>query len=465
MRLTDLDSWSDRRIHDLLGVGFGPSNLALAVAMEEHNDRFPDQALTAHYCERQPTFGWHTGMLLEGATMQVSFLKDLVTMRDPTSHFSFLRYLFDHGRLPAFINHKVLFPSRIEFADYLGWVARQLDHVAVYSAEVIDVRPVGQGVDEVDGSADDGPIELLDVFVRRPSAGGEPETETYRTRNLVVAAGLVPTLPKGVALGPRTWHSSELLDRLATVDAGVAAGDDPPASFVVVGSGQSAAEVTEHLHARFPAAQVYAVFGKYGYCPADDSPFVNQIFDPEAVDQYFTAGADVRRRLMADHRATNYSVVDLELIETLYRRQYHEKVVGVPRLHTLRSTELAGVSEGDDSAEVDVTSLLNGERRRLRVDVVVCATGYEPADTRRLLGAMADRCHVDARGLLRLGRDYRIVTDDCVVAGIYVQGATEHTHGISSTLLSNTAVRAGEILASVLAPTRVPVTQSLTKES
>ena len=36
-------------------------------------------------------------------------------------------------------------------------------------------------------------------------------------------------------------------------------------------------------------------------------------------------------------------------------------------------------------------------------------------------------------------------------AGIYLQGGTEHTHGITSTLLSNTAVRAGEILDSLLA--------------
>jgi L-ornithine N5-oxygenase len=36
-----------------------------------------------------------------------------------------------------------------------------------------------------------------------------------------------------------------------------------------------------------------------------------------------------------------------------------------------------------------------------------------------------------------------------VKAAVYLQGGTEHTHGISSSLLSNTAVRAGEILASI----------------
>ena len=47
-------------------------------------------------------------------------------------------------------------------------------------------------------------------------------------------------------------------------------------------------------------------------------------------------------------------------------------------------------------------------------------------------------------------RDYRVDTICDMRAGIYLQGATEHTHGIGSTLLSNTAVRAGEILGSIL---------------
>ena len=37
------------------------------------------------------------------------------------------------------------------------------------------------------------------------------------------------------------------------------------------------------------------------------------------------------------------------------------------------------------------------------------------------------------------------------VDGLYLQGGTEHTHGLASTLLSTTAVRAGEIRDSLLA--------------
>jgi hypothetical protein len=83
-------------ILDVLGVGFGPSNLALAIALEEQAGRATaTRPVRAGFIERQGQFGWHRGMLITGATMQVSFLKDLVTMRNPTSDFSFIAYLHE----------------------------------------------------------------------------------------------------------------------------------------------------------------------------------------------------------------------------------------------------------------------------------------------------------------------------------------------------------------------------------
>src|ERR1700712_1526142 len=87
-------------IHDLVGIGFGPSNLGLAIALEEQGS-----GLSTRFVERQEAFGWHRGMLLEDATMQISFLKDLVTLRNPASGFSFLAYLKERGRLVDFINY------------------------------------------------------------------------------------------------------------------------------------------------------------------------------------------------------------------------------------------------------------------------------------------------------------------------------------------------------------------------
>jgi L-ornithine N5-monooxygenase len=51
---------------------------------------------------------------------------------------------------------------------------------------------------------------------------------------------------------------------------------------------------------------------------------------------------------------------------------------------------------------------------------------------------------------LRMERDYRITTTPGLSCGIYLQGGTEHTHGLSSSLLSNIAVRSGEIVDSIV---------------
>jgi len=419
-------------MYDLVGVGFGPSNLALAIAVTELNAANGPAAepVSAVFLERQPSFGWHRGMLIEDATMQVSFLKDLVTLRDPTSQFSFLCYLQQRGRLIDFINHKNLFPLRVEFHDYLEWAAVQVDDLVRYGHEVVEITPL----------ACDGVIEAFEVTAR--AAGGV--VSSYRCRNLVLATGLRPVLPPGVAPSDRVWHNQSLLSNVERL-----AGSSP-SRFVVVGAGQSAAEVTAFLHERFPAAEVCAVFSRYGYSPADDSSFANRIFDPAAVDDYFGAPPEVKAMLLNYHGNTNYSVVDADLIDVLYRRVYQEKVLGRSRLKLLNVSRLMGAQEAHGRVEVTIETLTTGELSALETDVLVCATGYLPVDPFPLLGEVGAYCLRDESGRAAVERDYRLCTDPALLAGIYLQGGTEHTHGITSSLLSNTAVRSGEILRSIV---------------
>jgi len=429
-------------VHDLIGIGFGPSNVAMAIALNEHNAGVGRQeAVTAHFFEQQPRFGWHRGMLIDDATMQVSFLKDLVTQRNPTSEFSFLCYLKAKGRLTDFINHKNLFPLRVEFHDYLEWAAAKVDDMVSYGHEVVGVTP----------HVRDGAVEFLDVTVR--SAEG---LAVHRARNLVIGTGLRPLVPEGVERGDRVWHNSELLMKVDEIEG------TNPTRFVVVGAGQSAAENVAYLHRRFPEAEVCAVFSRYGYSPADDSSFANRIFDPGAVDEYYAAPDGVKSRLMDYHGNTNYSVVDIDLIDDLYRQMYQEKVLGTERLRFLNVSRLSEVKEAQDTVRATVTSLVTGEETHLDADVVVCATGYSPADPLGLLGEVADRCLRDEAGRVRVERDYRVTTDPELACGIYLQGGTEHTHGITSSLLSNIAIRVGEILDSVLDRRTAPAADGAT---
>jgi L-ornithine N5-monooxygenase len=404
-------------VHDVVGIGFGPSNLALAIAIEEHN-RQVTNPVSALFFERQPGFGWHRGMLINDATMQVSFLKDLVTLRNPTSEFSFLAYLHEKGRLIDFINHKSLFPLRVEFHDYLEWAASRFASCIRYGHTVNEISPVHNGFD-----------------ITATSAAG---TVTRRARNLVLGIGMEPNLPDGAALGARVWHNRDLLDRVGTVT--------DVRRIAVVGAGQSAAEAGKFLYERFPEAEVCCVFSRYGYSPADDSPFANRVFDPEAVDHYFEAPEEVKQKILSYHANTNYSVVDTELIEDLYRLVYREKVLGKERLKIHNVSQVVEVAETGDGVLATVESLITREKTVLDCDILVYATGYRPVDPLRLLGPLG--CELDEAGRVRVGRDYRVRTDRG--GAVYLQGGTEHSHGISSSLLSTTGIRAAEILQSIV---------------
>ena len=417
-------------VHDLVGVGFGPSNLGLAIALAERHEQGVQPRLDAVFLERQETFGWHQGMLIDDATMQVSFLKDLVTTRNPASDFSFLSFLHHVGRLHDFINHKTLFPLRQEFHDYLSWCAGRVEDQVRYGHRVVEVRPVHS----------DGRVTHLDVV----SQDTEGERTVLRARNVVFGPGLRPRMPEGLEQSARIWHNEYLLSRLDELPPGT-----DPRSFVVVGAGQGAAEVTDHLHQRFPEAQIHAVLSRYGYSPSDDSPFANRIFDPEAVDAFHAAPDDVKRQIMNYHRNTNYSVVDPDLIGELYRRHYAEKVHGNQRLHLHNTSRIAGLTENADGVDVVVEDLVTGKQTPLPTHYVIFATGYDPADPRPLLGDLAGQLATTSEGLPAVDRDYRVITHEVLTCGLYLQGGTEHTHGVSASLLSNIATRVAEIIDSV----------------
>lgn len=101
-------------------------------------------------------------MLLPGTTMQISFLKDLVTLRNPSSEFTFLAYLHSNNRLLSFINRGSFFPTRREFADYLAWAAEKVKTLGIeisYGEEVVEIRETCiEGVLQITSSRDGSQI-------------------------------------------------------------------------------------------------------------------------------------------------------------------------------------------------------------------------------------------------------------------------------------------------------------------
>jgi L-ornithine N5-oxygenase len=416
--------------YDVVGVGFGPSNLALAIALEES-----EEALTAAFFERQPSLRWHRGMLVPAAKMQVSFLKDLATFRNPVSRFSFVSYLHDRGRLAQFVNNKDFFPTRREFHDYLEWAEARLARRVSYNAEVAALR--------LPARYRGGPVESVHVEVRGTAGAGR--SVAVGARNIVISTGLVPRMPVDLEPDEVVWHSSQFLDRFrACRHAGLK-------RVAVVGGGQSAAEIARFLYDELPDAEIFAILPSYGYVIADNTPFANRVFDPGAVDDFYYGSGRSRDAVWRYHKNTNYSVVDDEVIRDLFRRVYDDEVAGATRLEFLNLSTVVGAKRVGDEVRVTVHALSTEESYELPVDVLVCATGYEPMDPGDVLGDLDRYCLRDAAGRYRVERDYRLMTTPEMHCGIYLQGGTERTHGLSASLLSNIAVRSGEIARSIAA--------------
>jgi leucyl-tRNA synthetase len=123
------------RVYDCIGVGFGPSNIALAIALEETGQL--DNVL---FLEKAPALDWQGEFLIEGSDIQHNPLRDLVTPRNPASPYGFLSYLKAQNRLFDFLNLEAPFPPRQEYSRYVVWVSRQLDRVVRYSSSICEVR-------------------------------------------------------------------------------------------------------------------------------------------------------------------------------------------------------------------------------------------------------------------------------------------------------------------------------------
>ena len=255
-------------LHDLICIGFGPASLAIAIALHDalgttsisptlscaHENR-PKVA----FLERQPQFAWHDGMLLPDARMQISFVKDLATLRDPRSEFTFLNYLHRQNRLVHFLNLGTFFPLRTEYKDYMRWCANWFKDLVHYGQDVLEVVP--DTVKDKTGMVGSFALTSVDVL--------SGQRTRWRARHVVIAVGGKPKIPDAIPqVHPRVIHSSAYLKALPHLLP------NPKAHYriAVVGGGQSAAEIFDDLHSRYPNSSTFLIIRGATLKPSDDSP-------------------------------------------------------------------------------------------------------------------------------------------------------------------------------------------------
>jgi L-ornithine N5-oxygenase len=413
---------ADRDV-ELLAIGAGPSNLALAVALEE---LAPGLARDCLVIERDREISWQRGMLLPEALSQVSFLKDLVTLRNPRSKFSFLNYLHAVGRLDQFVNMGSFVPYRIELADYLRWTAESLSMVEVQRGRAcLDIRPMWTG----------GTLTGWSTQVD----GGQ----TIRSRYLVVGAGRDARIPEplhGVA-PDRVIHSTQYRQRVGALPR------DLPYRVAVVGAGQSAAELFSSVQSDLPQCRPTMVMRSIGLNMYETSKFNNELFFASFVDEFYASRPDARARMLAQMHHTNYAGLAPGLMDSLYRQVYLDRLSGRPRLQMVTMHDITAAREDGDDIVLELTDWRNGAVQELRVDLVLLGTGFSP-EMPTLVRHLADSIGLSE---IKVTRDYRLVIDRPNTAACYLQGVNEATHGIADSLLSVLALRSNDIVQDILA--------------
>jgi L-ornithine N5-oxygenase len=143
---------------------------------------------------------------------------------------------------------------------------------------------------------------------------------------------------------------------------------------------------------------------------------------------------------------TNYSVVRLPLLESLYERLYRQNLSDRNQanwaLRIFTERELSGLqnlqhNSGDSAqARLRLRHVRTGQNELTdeAYDLVVLATGYQSNTTCDLLSPLQPLLDAPAPGQYSVDRKYRLqflpgkVSQD---AGVWLQGWCENTHGVS----------------------------------
>jgi L-ornithine N5-oxygenase len=415
----------NKRDVELLAVGAGPSNLGLAVALEE---LAPDLAEKSLIIDRNPVIEWQSGLLLPWAKSQVSFLKDLVTLRNPRSRFTFLNFLRSTGRLDDFVNLGDLAPYRLEISAYLEWVVASLSTVQVELGRAcVGLRPCRDG-----GGALTGWEATL--------ADGSRITSRY----LVFGTGRDPNVPAAFGDLPagRLIHSTGYRLGVAGLERQL------PYRVAVIGSSQSAAEMFRALCTDLPNSDVAWVMRSIAPTADPSSKFTNELYYPSYVDEFFATPAPGREWVRGELYRTNYSCITPAMLKALYTDVYRDRLDGRDDRRLVAMTEVVAAREEDGEVVLELRDRRTGELTELRRDVVFLGTGFSWQTPGLIRGL------TDAIGLERVEvtRGYRLVIDEPeATAACYLQGVNEETHGIGDSLLSVLARRAEDITRDLLA--------------
>lgn len=418
-----------RKILDVLGIGFGPANIALAIALEELSP-----GMSVQFLEQRLGPLWQPNMLLPGSDIQNHPLRDLVTPRNPRSRYTFTNFLFEQDRLYEHLNLPLHHPLRAEYAQYISWAANFFEGIVTYGCEAVSVEAVTPS----NGEGAHYKVCCVDGKV-------------FLTRSLVLAPGRTPHIPAPFAgiKDRRVRHLNDYLPALAETVAAT----DGQCRIAVIGGSQSAVEILLHASGHAGVREVVGFTRNFGYRQKDTSPFSDEVYFPSFVDTFHNASAEHKARLRQELMHTNYSSSDIDVLNQLYVRKYEQMLQGEGLLQLRTCEDMVDCIPTTDGVQIESRQYLQGIVHSQSFDLVVLATGFldlgagdrqEPFP--RLLAPIAHENEIDT---LTITRDYRVDLNNGLPT--YLNGLCESSHGMGDAgSFSLLALRSQSIVQSLV---------------
>lgn len=396
---------------DLIGLGIGPFNLSLAALLEK------TPTIKNLFLDKKSKFTWHPELMFSDSIMQTNFLTDLVTPTDPTNPYSFLNYLSQKNLFYHFLNTERTFISRMEFEQYCQWVTEKLAHKLKFNSDV-------QKVTFANG--------LFTV---------NTENETYHTKNICVATGLIPKIPPCAEsfIGDNLFYAkSEQLAHMNLTGKTV----------TVIGGGQTGVEIFSNiLQGKWgQATSIRLVTSRNNLESYDTSPFTSEYFTPDYLDSFWNFQMHQKTKvveqqhLLSDGNTPNYL---LKLYNDLYQKKYIEHD---PReIAILACRKLTNVQKIGHGFRLTIHNSIHNCDEYLDSDIVILCTGLQSVIP-SFLEPIFPLIHFDEKGRFNFDKSYAINWDGPTDNRIYALNFSRHQHGIIDPQTNLMAWRSGVVV-------------------
>ncbi len=393
-----------------VGIGAGPANLSLAAMY----DALAPHQIALFEANKGPN--WHDGLLHSGVRMQTGWVKDLVSLYDPTHRLSFLNYLVTTGRVYALLGAGFDTIPRLEYQQYLSWAALQLPNIS-YGTRIERISYDG------------------DTLVSYSAAG-----PVARSQHLSVGIGTSPYVPGFLADGDeRVIVADDLCERLASLPK------DPATPWIVIGSGQTSAECVAALLGH-GYHDVKWIGRRSWFAPLEDSPSANDLYRPAYQQSFLNLSRETRQQLVSGQILTSDGISPGTL-RGLYQHNYEERLrTGRFPVTIMPSRTVVAAHEREGQIELECQGLAGEERHRAAYVVVAAGRRQTPLPFDDDLAALLD---LDEHGTPIIEADYSVRWKHSDDHKIFVLNRGRYVQGLVDSNLSILPVRSAIILNSI----------------